>query len=178
MLPALARRAIETYSDPGALVVDPMCGIGTCGEQHHQHLALRSQQPAHAHPVQAGEHHVQNHNFGHSRSERRQPLQAIAGDRHLEALPSQRKLSRTTDHRVLYQQFATLTAPDLPHTLDGHVPQRSRRPAARDAHTTAATSCGHGSNKTQTVGAAGFEPAVSSPQTTRDNQASLRPVAP
>lgn len=29
MLPALARRAIETYTDPGALVVDPMCGIGT-----------------------------------------------------------------------------------------------------------------------------------------------------
>ena len=29
MLPALARRAIETYSDPGNLVVDPMCGIGT-----------------------------------------------------------------------------------------------------------------------------------------------------
>jgi DNA modification methylase len=29
MLPALARRAIETYSDPGALVVDPMCGMGT-----------------------------------------------------------------------------------------------------------------------------------------------------
>jgi modification methylase len=29
MLPALARRAIDTYSDPGDLVVDPMCGIGT-----------------------------------------------------------------------------------------------------------------------------------------------------
>ena len=29
MLPALARRAIETYSAPGELVVDPMCGIGT-----------------------------------------------------------------------------------------------------------------------------------------------------
>lgn len=29
MLPALARRAIETYSDPGDLVVDPMCGIAT-----------------------------------------------------------------------------------------------------------------------------------------------------
>ena len=29
MLPALARRAIETYSEPGELVVDPMCGIGT-----------------------------------------------------------------------------------------------------------------------------------------------------
>ena len=29
MLPALARQAIETYSDPGDLVVDPMCGIGT-----------------------------------------------------------------------------------------------------------------------------------------------------
>jgi DNA modification methylase len=29
MLPALARHAIETYSEPGALVVDPMCGIGT-----------------------------------------------------------------------------------------------------------------------------------------------------
>jgi modification methylase len=29
MLPALARRAVETFSDPGALVLDPMCGIGT-----------------------------------------------------------------------------------------------------------------------------------------------------
>jgi len=29
MLPALARRIVETYSDPGHLVVDPMCGIGT-----------------------------------------------------------------------------------------------------------------------------------------------------
>jgi hypothetical protein len=29
MLPALARKAIETYSDPGDLVLDPMCGIGT-----------------------------------------------------------------------------------------------------------------------------------------------------
>src|ERR1700692_1665626 len=29
MLPALARRAVETYSDPGGLVVDPMCGMGT-----------------------------------------------------------------------------------------------------------------------------------------------------
>lgn len=29
MLPALARHAIERYSAPGELVVDPMCGIGT-----------------------------------------------------------------------------------------------------------------------------------------------------
>lgn len=29
MLPALTRRAVETYSKPGALVVDPMCGIDT-----------------------------------------------------------------------------------------------------------------------------------------------------
>lgn len=29
MLPALARHAIETYSDPGELVLDPMCGIAT-----------------------------------------------------------------------------------------------------------------------------------------------------
>lgn len=29
MLPALARRAIEAYSDPADLVLDPMCGIGT-----------------------------------------------------------------------------------------------------------------------------------------------------
>jgi modification methylase len=29
MLPALARQAIEAYSDPGDLVLDPMCGIGT-----------------------------------------------------------------------------------------------------------------------------------------------------
>jgi DNA modification methylase len=29
MLPALGHRAIETYSERGDLVVDPMCGIGT-----------------------------------------------------------------------------------------------------------------------------------------------------
>jgi modification methylase len=29
MLPALARQAVEAYSEPGDLVVDPMCGIGT-----------------------------------------------------------------------------------------------------------------------------------------------------
>jgi modification methylase len=29
MLPTLAHRAIEAYSDPGDLVLDPMCGIGT-----------------------------------------------------------------------------------------------------------------------------------------------------
>ena len=29
MLPALARHAIDAYSDPGDLIVDPMCGIGT-----------------------------------------------------------------------------------------------------------------------------------------------------
>jgi DNA modification methylase len=29
MLPALARRVIESYSEPSDLVVDPMCGIGT-----------------------------------------------------------------------------------------------------------------------------------------------------
>jgi modification methylase len=29
MLPALARQAVETYSDPGDLILDPMCGIGT-----------------------------------------------------------------------------------------------------------------------------------------------------
>lgn len=29
MLPALARRAIESYSNPGDLILDPMCGIGT-----------------------------------------------------------------------------------------------------------------------------------------------------
>ncbi len=29
MLPAIARYAVETYTKPGDLVVDPMCGIGT-----------------------------------------------------------------------------------------------------------------------------------------------------
>ena len=29
MLPELARRAIEHYSEPGDLIVDPMCGVGT-----------------------------------------------------------------------------------------------------------------------------------------------------
>src|SRR4029453_1669607 len=29
MLPDLARRAIRSYSNPGDLVLDPLCGIGT-----------------------------------------------------------------------------------------------------------------------------------------------------
>lgn len=29
MLPAIARRAITAYTDPGDLILDPMCGIGT-----------------------------------------------------------------------------------------------------------------------------------------------------
>ncbi|HTC71878.1 MAG TPA: DNA methyltransferase [Solirubrobacteraceae bacterium] len=29
MLPELARRAISAYSDPGDVVLDPMCGVGT-----------------------------------------------------------------------------------------------------------------------------------------------------
>ena len=29
MLPAIARRAIEAYSSPGDVVLDPMCGVGT-----------------------------------------------------------------------------------------------------------------------------------------------------
>ena len=29
MIPALARRIVEEFSEPGGLVVDPMCGIGT-----------------------------------------------------------------------------------------------------------------------------------------------------
>ena len=29
MLPAIARHAIQRYSHPGDLVLDPMCGIGT-----------------------------------------------------------------------------------------------------------------------------------------------------
>lgn len=29
MLPSIAAKAIATYTDPGELVVDPMCGIGT-----------------------------------------------------------------------------------------------------------------------------------------------------
>ena len=31
MLPEIARRILETYSEPGALVLDPMSGIGTTG---------------------------------------------------------------------------------------------------------------------------------------------------
>jgi hypothetical protein len=56
MLPAIARHVIETYTDPGDLVLDPMCGIGTTlieavhagrdalgieYEQHWTHLARR-----------------------------------------------------------------------------------------------------------------------------------------
>jgi len=31
MLPELARRIVTEYSKPGALVVDPLAGTGTCG---------------------------------------------------------------------------------------------------------------------------------------------------
>lgn len=42
MLPELARRAISAYSEPGELVVDPMCGIGTTLVEaiHHGRNAL------------------------------------------------------------------------------------------------------------------------------------------
>jgi DNA modification methylase len=34
MPPAIARHAITAYSQPGELVVDPMCGIGTTPVEH------------------------------------------------------------------------------------------------------------------------------------------------
>jgi DNA modification methylase len=65
MLPDLARRAIESYSEPGDLVVDPMCGIGTTIaeavrldrnaigvelEPRWSHLAARNVAYARSHP--------------------------------------------------------------------------------------------------------------------------------
>ena len=62
MLPELARRAISAYSQPGELVVDPMCGIGTSLveaihldrnalgiERERRWAALASANLAHAH---------------------------------------------------------------------------------------------------------------------------------
>src|SRR6266536_1337434 len=41
MLPELARRIITTYSKPGELVCDPMCGIATRSEEHTSELQSR-----------------------------------------------------------------------------------------------------------------------------------------
>jgi hypothetical protein len=53
--------------------------------------------------------------------------------------------------------FATLTTPTLPDELDSH--EHDSRQAAK-ANATTVASNGHGSNKTQIVGGAGFEPAT------------------
>ncbi len=76
MLPALARRAIETYSDPGDLVLDPMCGIGTTlVEAIHLHRpALGIElEPRWAKLARANIHHARHHGA-------RQPGRVIEGD--------------------------------------------------------------------------------------------------
>ena len=41
MLPAIARQAIGAYSQPGDLILDPMCGIGTTMHILALHAAVR-----------------------------------------------------------------------------------------------------------------------------------------
>ena len=64
MLPALARRAIETYSDPGDLVLDPMCGIGTtlveAIDLHRPALGIELE-PRWAKLARANIHHAHHH---------------------------------------------------------------------------------------------------------------------
>jgi modification methylase len=76
MLPALARRAIETYSDPGDLVLDPMCGIGTTLVEaiHLYRPALGLElEPRWAKLARANIHHAHHHGA-------RQPARVIEGD--------------------------------------------------------------------------------------------------
>ncbi|HWY90772.1 MAG TPA: DNA methyltransferase [Solirubrobacteraceae bacterium] len=76
MLPALARRAIETYSDPGDLVLDPMCGIGTTLVEaihlHRRALGLELE-PRWAKLARANIHHARHHGA-------REPARVIEGD--------------------------------------------------------------------------------------------------
>lgn len=83
MLPALARRAIESYSDPGDLVLDPMCGIGTTLVEsiHAGRRAVGTElEPRWATLARANIEHAQHQGA-------RSPAQVIEGDaRHLPRL--------------------------------------------------------------------------------------------
>jgi modification methylase len=83
MLPALARRAIEAYSDPGDLVLDPMCGIGTTLVEsiHAGRRAVGTElEPRWATLARANVEHAQDQGA-------RSPAQVIEGDaRHLPRL--------------------------------------------------------------------------------------------
>jgi hypothetical protein len=73
------------------------------------------------------------------------------------------------EHAEIAEPFATLTTPSLPDELD-HPEQEPRHTPAQNSQDAATAFNGHGSNKTQIVGAAGFEPALSRPQTERDTR--------
>lgn len=80
----------------------------------------------------------------------------------------------TIQHADIAEPFATLTTPTLPDELDHH--GHNSRQAARSTHTATVASNGRGSNKNQIVGAAGFEPTVSAPQTPRDTRLRYAPM--
>lgn len=73
----------------------------------------------------------------------------------------------TIEHADIAEPFATLTTPTLPDELDRH---------ATSTNTPTVASNGRGSNKNQIVGAAGFEPTISAPQTPRDTRLRYAPM--
>jgi site-specific DNA recombinase len=76
------------------------------------------------------------------------------------------------EHAEIAEPFATLTPPTLPDELDNH--EHDARQAAK-ANTTTVASNGHGSNRDQIVGAAGFEPAIPRPQSECDTRLRYAP---
>ncbi len=83
MLPALAQRAIETYTNPGELVFDPMCGIGTTLVE-----ATHAGRRAIGVELEARWTNLARANIKHARHQgARSPAQIIEGDaRHLSQL--------------------------------------------------------------------------------------------
>jgi modification methylase len=111
MLPALAKRAIETYSDPGDLVLDPMCGIGTTliEATHLQRQAVGVEMEARwAKLARANIKHAHNQGAPH------QPAHVIKGDA--------RQLPRLLSTHAQHLPAQPTGRPSKPgHAAYGHV---------------------------------------------------------
>jgi hypothetical protein len=133
--------------------------------QEHRHRNRRHRSTAHAR--RALHNRRANHTRQDTRPTRRLPNAYAKAPAHLRRQWNQAFFLRLhvhdqdIRHADIAEPFATLTAPSLPHALNSHQPRGSRRTTRRNAHPTTASSNGHGSNKTQTVGAPGFEPGYS-----------------
>ncbi|HEX5309016.1 MAG TPA: hypothetical protein VFW38_08040 [Solirubrobacteraceae bacterium] len=67
------------------------------------------------------------------------------------------------EHADIAEPFATLTAPDTLQALNDHTPSSGAHRRTGGTRTTTAAHNGHGSNKDQTIGETGFEPATARP---------------